>query len=196
MRKFLLVILFASLNISALFAQTKLNLSGNESKVLIKGTSSVHDWTAKCDNKSGDISATLDKNTLKVLQVLNLKIASKSVRSIDEKGEYYDDVMDSRIWKAFETEKFPELTVVLKQVKSITMVGNKADIDAIAFVTIHGIKKEVPVKASAEISNNTIRIKGKKDIKMLDYGVQPPTILLEFLKTGNEVTIEFDLLYK
>ncbi|MCO4292811.1 YceI family protein [Solitalea sp. MAHUQ-68] len=198
MHKFTLITLIAFLltSLNSYAQQPALKLSAKESKVLIHGTSSVHDWTAQCDNKSGDLIALTDKSSFKTIQSLSLKISSKSIRSIDEKGAYYDDVMDGRIWSSLEADKYSEITISLKQVKAINIIGPKAVIDAIAIVTIHGVRKELPVKVTAETANNSIRIKGTKEIKMLDFAVQPPTILLEFLKTGNEITIEFDLLYK
>ncbi|MNL78729.1 hypothetical protein D3C87_2051920 [compost metagenome] len=52
------------------------------------------------------------------------------------------------------------------------------------------------MKVSAEANGTGVLIKGKKEIKMSDYGVKPPTILLEFLKTGDDIIIEFELNYK
>lgn len=154
-----------SFNVNA--QQAPLKLAEKESKVLIHGTSSVHDWTAQCDQRSGDMVVVFDKGAVKTIQSLNLKVKSKNIRSIDEKGAYYDDLMDSRIWKALETDKFADISVGLKQVKLVKPTGTKSEIDAIAVVSIHGVKKEVPVKVSAEANGTGVLIKGKKKLKCL-----------------------------
>lgn len=199
MPKFIVVVTSICLSIFSFNAkaqQASLKLVDKESKVLIHGTSSVHDWSAQCDQRTGDAVVVFDKGAVKTIQSLNLRIKSKSIRSIDEKGAYYDDLMDSRIWKALETDKFADITVGLKQIKLVKPVGPKAEIDAIAIVTIRGVKKELPVKVIAEANGTAVSVKGKKSIKMSEFGVKPPTILLEFLTTGDEITIEFELSYK
>ncbi|UKJ08025.1 YceI family protein [Solitalea lacus] len=198
MRKFLLLffVVFSIGSTKAIAQQSTYKLAEKESKIFIHGTSSVHDWTALCDQRLGSVSLTIEKNRLKSLQTFSLSIKAKSIRSIDEKGAYYDDVMDGRIWKALEIDKFSDITISLKQIKAIKPVADKAEVDVIALVTIHGVKKEVPVKIVVETIGSSIKVSGKKQIKMLDYGVQPPTILLEFLKTGNEIIIDFELFFK
>ena len=42
-------------------------------------------------------------------------------------------------------------------------------------------------------SNGIITVRGKKKLLMTDYGIKPPTFMLGMLKTGNEVSVEFEV---
>ena len=46
-----------------------------------------------------------------------------------------------------------------------------------------------------DLKDQIINIKGEKTLKMSDFDVKPPTALLGTLKTGNDITIKFNLNY-
>jgi polyisoprenoid-binding protein YceI len=54
----------------------------------------------------------------------------------------------------------------------------------------------VQIEAQISISEHTIRIEGSHTVDMTDYGVEPPRALLGLIKTGEEVTIDFETLWK
>jgi hypothetical protein len=43
--------------------------------------------------------------------------------------------------------------------------------------------------------DNSITIKGSRKISMQQFNVDPPTFMMGAVKTGNDVTISFDITY-
>lgn len=56
-----------------------------------------------------------------------------------------------------------------------------------------GVANDVEVTGSLEMIENRIIINGSKNLLMSDYGMDPPTAMAGALKTGDEVTINFNI---
>jgi hypothetical protein len=58
------------------------------------------------------------------------------------------------------------------------------------------VTKEIELSLRPETDDNGIKLEGSYSLKMTDYGVDPPKALLGAIKTDNEVTINFSLLFE
>ena len=54
---------------------------------------------------------------------------------------------------------------------------------------------DLPVKIIKN-DNGIVTVRGNKKLLMTDYGIKPPTFMLGVLKTGNEVSVEFEVALK
>ncbi|MNH32771.1 YceI-like domain protein [compost metagenome] len=116
------------------------------------------------------------------------------MKSLKEDGKYYDSGMDKNVYKALNADKYPQITFNLKKVNSISASG---DISAVATVTIGGVAKDIVVTGDAKVlANGAVKIFGKKEMKMTDFNVTPPKAMLGAIKTGDVISIEFDVVYK
>jgi polyisoprenoid-binding protein YceI len=59
---------------------------------------------------------------------------------------------------------------------------------------ISGTRKQItlPVKAQ-RLDDGGLRFVGSTTFNMSEYGVDPPTVMLGAIKTGDEITINFDV---
>lgn len=176
-------------------AQTaKLNLK--ESSILVKGTSSLHDWRCKTEQISGDISYTANALTLKDITTVDLQLVVKSMKSIKENGAYYEAGMDKNMYKALNAEKFPKITFTLVDISNVKASAGKADFVAKGNLTIAGNQKPISFPVNATLTANGITFKGSTTFKMTSFGVTPPKALLGTIKTGDEITIVFNTSFK
>ena len=60
-------------------------------------------------------------------------------------------------------------------------------------MNIAGTKKELTTKVKIDYSNGKISLSGKKDFKLTDFNVEPPTAMFGTIKTGDEVAIHYNL---
>ncbi len=176
-------------------AQTA-KLSLKESSILVKGTSSLHDWRCKTEQISGDISYAATGLTLKDITAVDLQLVVKSMRSIKENGDYYESGMDKNMYKALNADKNPKITFVLTDISNLKASAGKADFVAKGNLTIAGSQKPISFPVSATLTANGIVIKGATTFKMTTFGVTPPRALLGTIKTGDEVTIVFNASFK
>lgn len=176
-------------------AQTA-KLSLKESTILVKGTSSLHDWRCKTEQISGDITYTANALTLKDITAVDLQLIVKSMKSIKENGDYYEAGMDKNMYKALNADKFPKITFTLVDISNVKATAGKADFIAKGNLTIAGSQKPISFPASAILTANGITVKGSTTFKMTSFGVTPPKALLGTIKTGDEITIVFNTSFK
>jgi polyisoprenoid-binding protein YceI len=64
-------------------------------------------------------------------------------------------------------------------------------------LTVAGKEKTIDLEVAVQkMGNKIVGVHGKKTLLMTEYGIEPPTFMLGILKTGNEVSIEFNLQLK
>ncbi|HEX6058169.1 MAG TPA: YceI family protein [Gemmatimonadaceae bacterium] len=71
---------------------------------------------------------------------------------------------------------------------TVTMAGELA---------LGGVTKPITVTATAtETPDGMLRVAGTHEIKMTEFGLKPPSLMMGTMKVGDKVTVGFDLLLK
>lgn len=182
------------------FAQSEMNastegsvlqaypLNSAKSKFVIKGTSSLHDWEMISENCSGSIKMDPSSETLSIADI-QVTVEVKSLKSGKK-------LMDKKTYDALKEDKFPTITYKYEKIGALKVTGtNEYSVTLNGTLTIAGKSKKVPIDVIITKKNNSISIKGEKPLKMTDFGVVPPTALLGTIKTGDDITIDFNLNY-
>lgn len=157
-------------------------------KMSIAGTSSLHKWESSVGIATVKSDIVINEAGLEAINNLYLEVDGKSIKST--KGS----VMDKKTWEALKTDQYPKITYQLSKIESITPAGGDYDIKALGNLTIAGVKQAISMTVKGKIlSNGSLSIKGSKALKMTDFKIDPPTALMGTLKTGNDITINFDI---
>lgn len=168
-------------------AQNIYTLNTENSSVIIKGTSSLHDWESNAESFGSDFTPVFaEDGSLKGISNLTFYVDVESIKS--GKG-----IMDGKTHSALEQKKHPQITFKLIEITSIT----EDSLFANGTLSIAGKENKVEL-ATAYSGKNTdnIRVQGSKSLLMTDFGIKPPKAMLGTLKTGDEVTIQFDVIYQ
>jgi polyisoprenoid-binding protein YceI len=156
------------------------------SKMTIKGTSSLHDWTVDVGDFQCDMTMISDLSLMKIESVAYTGKA-KSIKSDNS-------TMDKKILEALKADKFPNIRFTVRSSRDVTMTDKKFSGLITGDITIAGKTKSETIHFTGEmISANRMRINGTKKLKMTDFGISPPTAMLGALKTGDEVSVTFSL---
>lgn len=179
-----ILILLLSFVYTITYGQSTYQASG-ESDMVVKGTSTLHDWEVNAEkiNASGEIK--LNSNTIESISSFKLIIPVESIKS-ESKG------MDDKMYDALKSEDHPNITFKLNKIQAIS----STQIKALGYLTIAGTTKQVVLIANYKVENGKIIIKGSKDLKMTDYNVDPPTAVFGTIRSGDEVTIAYNLVLK
>ena len=98
--------------------------------------------------------------------------------------------MDKKTYQALKSEDHPIITYRAQnfRVEKNTIIAN-------GLVTVAGVSKELPVQATYQFDSDTkqLTLQGKATLNMSDFNVRPPTALMGSIKTGDEITIKFNL---
>jgi len=70
----------------------------------------------------------------------------------------------------------------------VTMTGN---------LTLGGVEKPITIKAHAKPGpNGTLVVSGTREVRMTEFGLKPPTLMLGTMKVDERVTVGFDVVLK
>ncbi len=163
-------------------------LNETTSKYVIEGTSTLHDWEMISQQCKGSITYTLDGANLSI-QSIKVTVGVKTLKSGKK-------TMDNKCYDALKADSFPNIGYEFKSASDLKSTGN-GNYTAVfnGNLTIAGNTKTVPIDVTINATTGSITIKGRKAIKMTDFGVEPPTALLGTIKTGDDITIDFNLNY-
>lgn len=182
---FVAIVLLLSSQFS--FAQIKYSAK-DYVNIVISGTSTLHDWDMK--SAKSDCEAMLvitDDGLPKSLTALSFSTNVDALKS----GH---GAMDKNAYKALKTDKYNN--IVFKATSGVITAtdGSNFTIACKGKLTIAGSTIDTDLTAKGKLNaNKSITITGIKKISMKDYNVQPPTFGFGAIKTGNDISVKFDL---
>lgn len=162
-------------------------LRKTNSTVKVEGTSTLHDWTLDAEEMSGKAGVTLTDGKVASIEKLNFIVKVEGLKS-------HKSGMDKNTNEALKSEQHPNITYEFARVISITDTKDGQLIKTGGRLTIAGVTKSVYLDVIAKTTDG-VAFQGSTTFKMSDYGVKPPVALMGTVKTGDEVTIKFNVNY-
>ncbi|MCP4977463.1 MAG: YceI family protein [Maribacter sp.] len=163
------------------FGWTQENYSlSDESSLTVDGTSTLHDWTVTANTCSG--SLVVEANVFKEIS-FDVEVASV----ISTRGA----TMDKKTHNALKKEEHPK---VMFSATDITF--SEGDNQSISGkMNVAGVEKDVSISASVNNSESSVQITGNYKITLQDYNMDPPTAMFGTIVVGDDVTVNFDLVF-
>ena len=155
-----------------------------DSRLWVEGGSTVRDWkcTAMAINSTIEANDNADVSTLVTKAQVNVPVA---------KLECGNGKMNDHMRKALKAETNADIQFALRSYK---MVGNSGTL--YGTLTIAGTPKEIEIPATITDEGGTVRVKATKQIKMTEWGVKPPSLMMGTMKVKEVVTVGFDVTLK
>ncbi|MDO8734251.1 MAG: YceI family protein [Elusimicrobiota bacterium] len=175
-------------------------LVSTQSRLWLEGDSTFHRYESQASvillDTSGELAPAA--KSLKGQELLNsivlLPNLSRFILSIPvEKMKSGIPGLAGKMHSALKYKKFADIIFTLFDYK----VERKADkpnvftIKATGILNAAGQEKEISLEFEAETTAQFIKITGKNDILMTDFGIKPPRVVL--IKAANEVEIKWEL---
>jgi len=151
------------------------------SKATISGTSTLHDWVSDVNQITGGGTAVLDNGMPTAVSVFRLQIPVSSIESGKNK-------MDKLTYEALRMEEHPNIVFTAQQVN---FDGNKAHVRGT--VAMAGQQQNIEMDLTYRKVGDKIIFNGSKELDMRNWGISPPTVFLGTLKTGEMITVDFEL---
>jgi polyisoprenoid-binding protein YceI len=160
----------------------------NDFNLTINGTSTLHDWEMKTSKIACTATFTFyEDGDLGGLTQLNFTMPAESLKS-ERSG------MDANAYRSLKTSDNPTITYNLTTAKVST---DGKTITCTGKLTVAGVTKNIDMTASAILNDDkSITINGSKKINMRDYGIDPPSFMMGAVKTGEDVTISYNLTFR
>jgi polyisoprenoid-binding protein YceI len=138
----------------------------------------MHDWDAKSTANKCIIVYNDKTSAIEAVAVI------VPVKSFDSGNSN----RDSHALEALEALKFPNVSFSANNIQEannlLTIKGN---------LTFHGVTKPIEVKAKKAASDDNLKIEGKFEINMKDYGVEPPGLM--GVKADEKISLSFNMVF-
>jgi hypothetical protein len=170
--------------------QTKYQSAGGV-KLVIEGTSNIHDWDMSSDKGSCTATFVLNNSGIPTgLDALNFTVPAESLKSEHK-------AMDKNTYKALSTDKYAVISFTAVSATIRPTGGSGYQLSAKGKLTISGVTKDVQLTATGIMNpDRSITYSGAYQLKMTDFKVDPPTIMFGSIKTGDNITVKFNLVLK
>lgn len=176
--------------LSAFAAQLDTIALDPESRIWVTGTSSVRDF--RCEAKKIDASISPGSGSTASLPIANL-VETASVAVPVSDLDCSNGTMNGHMRKALKSEQHPKLGWTM----SSYTVDAAGQIVLNGRLSIAGTELPIEFRGTAQdASDGRVRVTASREIKMSDWGVKPPSLMLGTMKVHDPVTIGIDVLVK
>ncbi len=164
-----------------------------ESKLWFEGKSTVRDWSCRAPVIQAALTLGGDASAAAVLAGEG-PVATTTFIVPTMKLDCDNGTMNGHMRKALAAGTHGEITFTLKSYDAAPGDGGTQG-TLTGELTIRGVSKPVtlPVEFTGA-GNGGLRVKGMYALKMTDWGVVPPKLMLGTLKVNEVVMVGFDLL--
>jgi len=132
-----------------------------------------------------DIEAATEKADVKLdIQTGNIEVAINIKSFVFE----YETMQEHFNEKYMESDKFPQATFKGKIKQDISNLTDEIEIDASGKMTIHGVTRDILIKAKISKAEGYTVVKCKIPIVFKDYNVDDPSILTK--SVANDVLVK------
>lgn len=149
------------------------NISGKSTKVVVDGTSPMHDWTMTS-------SAATFVGTVSGNAITNVKFTMPAKNLVSTKGK----MMDNKAYGALKADKHPNITFT-----AVSIPVGKGNLSG--KLSIAGVTKDVTFPVNVVKNGNSYQITGNEELKLSDFGMERPGFL--GVKTGDEIKVTVNI---
>ncbi len=163
-----------------------------ETRIWVEGTSTIHDWSCEAEEFSGTVTPAPDaEQPLPNLQSTSLTISV-------EQFECGKSKMNRKLREAFKIDDHPtiefEASTISAQVASAGS-GPATSLLVKGDLTMAGTTRTIEVRTEGyDPADGRLKFTGQHTLDMTDYQMDPPTAIWGTIKTGEEVTVRFEVL--
>lgn len=166
-----------------------------DSRLWVEGTSTVRSFSCKASTFDAVVSTTQDAAVRAVLGG-EKAVDAVTVTVPAAKLDCGNGTMNSHMLKALKATEHPQITFRMESYDLVTAGAGMAG-TLQGELTLGGVARPIVVEAvAADGGDGTLLVTGKHVVKMTEFGLKPPSLMLGTMKVGNDVTVGFELRLK
>jgi len=154
------------------------------SRLWVEGTSTIHDWECTAGQVSASLDATPSGNGLASIGALTVTTPVSAL----------DCGNGTMSGKARDALGSSPIRFTLSRAQVGTPNGGRFLVEADGQLSIHGTARAQHIRVQGQsLSNGRFRFTGEIPVDMTQFGVTPPRAMAGTLRTGDRVTVKFDV---
>ena len=166
-----------------------------ESRIWVDGTSTVRSFKCTAAVVEADVATTRPKATSAVFAG-EKAIGAVAVRIPAARLDCKNGTMNGHMLKAINADAAPTIAFDLK---SYDLLDTNDEVSAKmkGTLSLGGTTREIAIDAGlVEEPDGALRVKGSYHLRLTEYGLKPPSLMMGSMKVGDLVKVNFDLLLK
>jgi polyisoprenoid-binding protein YceI len=166
-----------------------------QSKISIDGTSSVRSFT--CEAPVIDASIETNAPDAAKLVLAGTKAVSSAELTIPSKSlDCGNGTMNGHMLKAIKANEAPEIRFSLASYDlAQAEAGTKVTLNG--KLNLGGVEKPITLDAVATAhESGALLLKGEEELKLSDYGLKRPSLMMGTMKVGDVVKVRYELVLK
>lgn len=158
--------------------------------VKVSGTSNVHDWTCEAKRFGAELQVRTQGAGGPPAGVTRADVTIP-VDALD----CGDTKMNGNLRKALKADAHPTISFAMTGHEMAADPSSPGSFQVLAegTLTIAGSAQPIELTVDGVVEGDRLRIRGSSSMAMSDFNVKPPSAMLGLIKTGDPVTVEFDL---
>jgi hypothetical protein len=166
-----------------------------ESRLWVEGTSNVRPFA--CEAKELDVQVEADQGAVAQRVIAGEKAVSTVVVTVPSKSLDCDNnnkKMNEHMLKAIKAEENPSIEFRL-QSYDLAHEGEGTSATLHGALKLGGVEKPVTITAvTKSAANGALQVTGAYELRMTEYGLKPPKLMMGAFKVNDPVKVNFDLL--
>ena len=165
------------------------------STLAVAGTSTVRSFTCTASGFTTKVATTGANAVTGVLAGERLVTGAELAIDVDDL-DCRNGTMNGHMRRALQGEQHPTIGFRMTGYESARS-GLGATGTVTGVLTLAGVPRTITLQGAAmPAPEGALRVTGTHTLRMPDYGIKPPSLMLGRMKVGDEVKISFDLLLK
>lgn len=186
-RSFLILLAFVGASLG--YAQIQTYRSLEISKIVIKGTSSLHDWQMEAKSFTSQIFVLQSSSSSLELAKINFELPVSSLKSEHSK-------MDANAYEALKSDRFPNILFESNENQHLTIDAGKINGIISGFIEIAGVKKEIQLQVRGiQDDSNNFSFEFDYFVHLEDFSIKPPSFMFGAVTTGSDVQVQTELYF-
>ncbi len=157
---------------------------GPDKKIWIEGSSTVRKYS--CTTADFQATAEPATTTVTAVQTVDVRIPVKSLSC-------GNGTMEKHLQHALKADENPEIRFELKSYTVGEKTAAGTEVTATGVMTIAGTSKTVELTGLVTPTATGLRVQGQTPLRMTEFGVKPPTLMLGTLKVADAITVHYDV---
>jgi hypothetical protein len=173
---------------------------GPGSVLWIEGTSTVHDWESRTTQPAVKLLRDAPAADPADVAALDAWLRGGNLRGLElgvplatmhsQKGS----TLDKNLLKALKADKNPEITFNLTQARVGEPSGDSIRVSADGTLRVAGRERPITVTGRLVRSEAGVWLNGSHGLRMSEYDVKPPTMMMGTIRVRDSVSVHFKLL--
>lgn len=171
-----------------------------ESRLWVEGTSTMRSFTCKAVVLEADVAAAPGAaNAVSAVLAGEKAVQHVEVRVPARRMDCGNGTMNTHMYKALKVEQQGVSEAITFRVASyeVGRAGDGVRGTLTGTLTLGGVQRSITVTATGRGGGGgVLRVAGTHELKLSDYGLKAPSLMMGTMRVGDVVTVGFDLALK